>query len=106
LFIEYKALWNDKTIVRIDRFFPSSKTCNVCGHVNKNLTLSDREWTCPKCSAKLDRDINASQNILKEGLKIYGEEFAITKVEEKSAVRNNAHPMKPESQPISYAVGG
>jgi len=54
----------------------------------------------------LDRDINASQNILKEGLKIYRQERSITKVEEKSDVRNNAHPMKPEAKPISYAVGG
>jgi len=68
--LEYKAEWNDKQIVRIDRFFPSSKTCNCCGYINQNLDLSIREWTCPSCKSKLDRDLNASKNILKEGIKI------------------------------------
>ena len=65
----YKAEWNDKQIVRIDRFFPSSKTCNCCGYINQNLKLDIREWTCPSCHTKLDRDLNASKNILNEGYK-------------------------------------
>jgi putative transposase len=68
--LTYKAEWNDKQIVKIDRFFPSSKTCNCCGYINQNLKLDMREWTCPSCNAKLDRDLNASKNILKEGYKI------------------------------------
>lgn len=60
--------WNDKEIVKINRFYPSSKTCNKCGWVNNNLKLSDRTWTC-KNGHKLDRDINASLNILDEGLR-------------------------------------
>jgi putative transposase len=68
--LEYKAGWNDKKIVKVNRFFPSSKTCNCCGYINQNLTLEMREWTCPSCHVKLDRDINAGKNILKEGLKI------------------------------------
>jgi len=68
--LEYKALWNDKQIVRIDRFFPSSKQCSSCGWINQDLDLSIREWTCPSCKTKLDRDLNASKNILKEGIKI------------------------------------
>ena len=104
-FVEYKADWNDKTVVKINRWYPSSKTCNVCGYINQDLNLSDREWTC-KNGHKLDRDLNASQNILKEGLKIYGEELAITKVERKSDVSNNAHSMKPEAHPIASGVGG
>ena len=68
--LEYKALWNDKEIVKIDRFFPSSKQCSCCGYINQNLDLSIREWTCPSCKTKLDRDLNASKNILKEGIKI------------------------------------
>jgi len=67
--LEYKALWNDKEIIKIGRFFPSSKTCNSCGYVNQNLKLDIREWTCPSCKTKLDRDLNASKNILKEGIK-------------------------------------
>ena len=68
-FIEYKADWNDKQIVKIDRFYPSSKTCCVCGWINQRLTLSVREWTCQN-GHLLDRDLNAAKNILKEGLKI------------------------------------
>jgi putative transposase len=67
--LTYKAEWNDKQIVKIDRFFPSSKTCNSCGHINQNLDLNIREWTCPSCNTKLDRDLNASKNILIEGYK-------------------------------------
>ncbi len=103
-FVEYKTNWNDKSVVKINRFYPSSKTCNVCGYINQGLNLSIRNWTCPECSTKLDRDENASINILKEGLKIYGEGLAITKVEEKSVVSDNAHPVKPETQPIGSAV--
>ena len=68
--LTYKAEWNDKKIVKIDRFFPSSKTCNCCGYINQNLKLDMREWTCPSCKIKLDRDLNASINILNEGYKI------------------------------------
>ena len=66
--LEYKAKWYGRTVVKIDRFFPSSKTCSNCGFIKDNLTLKEREWTCPKCGAELDRDLNASKNILKQGL--------------------------------------
>jgi len=68
--LEYKALWNDKSIVHIDKFFPSSKTCSKCGWINNNLTLKDREWFCSKCGEKHDRDFNAATNILNEGYRI------------------------------------
>lgn len=68
--LEYKAKWNDREIVKIDRFFPSSKTCNCCGYIKQDLNLEIREWTCPSCNNKLDRDVNAAKNILKEGIKI------------------------------------
>lgn len=68
-FLQYKADWNDKQIVKINRFYPSSKTCNVCGWINKNLNLSDRTWTCQN-GHELDRDLNAAQNILDEGFRI------------------------------------
>lgn len=68
--LEYKSEWNEREFVKIDRWFPSSKTCNVCNFINQNLSLKDREWTCPKCETVLDRDLNASKNILKQGLKI------------------------------------
>lgn len=62
-----KALVNGKQIVFVDRFYPSSKTCSVCGYKKRDLRLSDREWVCPKCGTKHNRDINAAMNILLEG---------------------------------------
>ena len=71
-----KALVNDKQVVFIDRFYPSSKTCSVCGYVYKNLTLAEREWTCPICGGHHDRDLNAAMNILLEGERIIGSRTA------------------------------
>lgn len=68
--LEYKCEWNDKQFVKIGRFFPSSKMCSNCGWINQDLTLNIREWICPSCGEKHDRDFNASKNILKQGLKI------------------------------------
>jgi len=65
--LTYKAEWNDKEIIHIDRFFPSSKTCSKCGWINNSLTLKDRTWTCKECGEVLDRDVNAAINILNEG---------------------------------------
>ena len=62
-----KALMNGKQVVFIDRFYPSSKTCSVCGYKKRDLRLSDREWICPNCGMKHDRDINAAMNIFFEG---------------------------------------
>lgn len=67
--LEYKAEWQGKNISVIGRFEPSSKTCNCCGHINKELTLAMREWTCIKCNANHDRDVNASINIKNFGLR-------------------------------------
>ena len=65
-----KALVNGKQVVFVDRFYPSSKTCSVCGYKKRDLRLSDREWVCPICVTKHDRDINAAMNILLEGQRI------------------------------------
>ena len=62
-----KAAVNNKKVVFVDRFFPSSKTCSQCGYKKRDLKLSDRFWTCPICRSKHDRDINAAINILLEG---------------------------------------
>jgi len=67
--LEYKCDWYGKMLVKIDRFFPSSKTCSNCGHKEDKMPLNIREWTCPSCGSKHDRDLNASINILKEGWK-------------------------------------
>lgn len=69
--LAYKAEWNRKHLVVIDRFFPSSKMCNACGAINGSLTLSEREWDCV-CGSHHDRDLNAAINIRDEGLRILG----------------------------------
>lgn len=66
--LEYKAKWNDKTVIKVDRFFPSSKLCSVCGWIKSDLKLTDRIWKCESCGENHDRDVNAAKNILKEGL--------------------------------------
>lgn len=67
-FVSYKAEWANKKVILIDRFFASSKLCNGCKEKNVLLSLSDREWVCPKCGTKHDRDINAAKNIKEEGI--------------------------------------
>jgi putative transposase len=68
--LEYKSEWYGRTLVKIDRFYPSSKTCHACKHVLDSLTLDIREWVCPQCSVAHDRDTNAAINILAEGLSV------------------------------------
>ncbi|MFD2867684.1 transposase [Kurthia sp. 3B1D] len=64
----YKAKWYGREIVKISRFYPSSQLCHVCGHRDGKKSLDIREWVCPSCGETLDRDLNASRNILAEGL--------------------------------------
>lgn len=61
--LEYKSEWHGKNVLFVGRFDPSSKLCHKCGYVNRDLKLSDREWTCPQCGERLDRDVNAAINI-------------------------------------------
>lgn len=68
--LTYKSGWYDRKVIKIGRFFPSSKTCHHCGYVNNELTLKDREWLCPHCNSLLNRDLNAAINIKMEGIKI------------------------------------
>ncbi|MDA8119911.1 MAG: RNA-guided endonuclease TnpB family protein, partial [Gammaproteobacteria bacterium] len=66
--LEYKATWYGRTLVGIDRWYPSSKRCHDCGHVVSALPLNVREWVCPECGSIHDRDVNAARNILTAGL--------------------------------------
>lgn len=74
--VKYKSEWNGVYFGQIDRFFPSSKRHNACGWINESLSLKDREWTCQSCGQVVDRDFNASQNILQFGkLNMVGQEL-------------------------------
>lgn len=66
--LEYKAKWYGRTLIGIDRWYPSSKRCGDCGYTMTELALSVREWTCPECGIVHDRDINAARNVLAAGL--------------------------------------
>jgi putative transposase len=68
--LEYKAVWYGRTLVKIDKWYPSSKRCFDCGHVLETLSLDIRVWTCPECKVVHDRDINAANNILAAGLAV------------------------------------
>ncbi|MGD1699654.1 RNA-guided endonuclease TnpB family protein [Dapis sp. BLCC M229] len=68
--LEYKADWYRRKLIKIDRYFPSSKRCSNCGHVVEKLPLNIREWDCPECGSQHDRDINASINILRMGTRV------------------------------------
>ena len=68
--IQYKCLWNNIKFIEADRFYPSSKTCSGCGSVKKQLKLSEREYICEECGCVIDRDYNASVNLMKYGQSI------------------------------------
>ena len=101
--LEYKADWYGKNILRIGQFTPSSKTCS-CGVINKDLKLSDREWTCKSCGTTHDRDILAACNIKSFALKNYlsGEHTLKNQDELLTLVK----VLTPEAQPIAFGVGG
>ncbi len=68
--LEYKAQWYGRTLVKIDKWYPSSKRCFDCGHILDSLTLEVRTWTCPVCGVVHERDINAAKNVLAAGLAV------------------------------------
>ena len=102
--LEYKAEWYGKNILKIGRFDPSSKLHNTCGYINKDLTLSDREWTCPKCGEVVSRDVNAAINIKNFALKnnLSGEH----RLKNQDELLTLVKVLTPEAHPISFAVGG
>ena len=70
--LEYKCRWNNKKLIKVNRWYKSSQTCSVCGNVDsKYKNLGIREYKCECCKSEIDRDINASLNIEWEGLILY-----------------------------------
>lgn len=94
--LEYKCDWYGRTLIKIDRWFPSSKRCGNCGHIVDKLPLNIREWECPNCGAKHDRDLNAANNILAAGLavSVCG---ATVRPEQSKSVKASAKKQKPKS---------
>jgi putative transposase len=99
--LEYKCQWYGRTLVKIDRWFPSTKRCGNCGHVVDKMPLDVREWNCPECGTHHDRDINAAQNILAAGLAVIvcGANVRPDKHELKGRLRktSNGRKQKPKS---------
>ncbi len=76
--LDYKSAWYGKKFIKVDRFYPSSKTCSDCGWTNQDLTLKNRQWVCGGCGIEHDRDLNASINILCEGRKLNSERLSLS----------------------------
>jgi putative transposase len=68
--LEYKADWHGRTVIAVDRFYPSSKTCSACGAIAAKMPLDVREWECAACGAHHDRDVNAAKVLLAAGLAV------------------------------------
>ena len=68
--LEYKSDWYGRTVIPVDRFYPSSKTCSACGHLAASMPLNVREWACASCGTHHDRDVNAAKVLLAAGLAV------------------------------------
>lgn len=94
--LEYKCEWYGRELVKIDRWFPSSKRCSHCGHIVEKLPLNIRSWDCPSCGSRHDRDVNAAINVLAAGqaVSICG---ATVRPEQSKSVKAGAKRQKPKS---------
>ena len=99
--LQYKCNWYGKELIKVNRFYPSSKVCGECGWINQNLKLSDREWTCSSCGIVHDRDVNAGRNILKEGLRNISAGTVDYTGGEEIRPALLAHSMKPEAPTLT-----
>ncbi len=93
--LEYKAQWYGRILVKIDKWYPSSKRCFDCGHLLDSLSLDVREWTCPQCGVHHDRDLNAANNILSAGLAVR----ACGEAVRPGAVRTNSGKLQRSRKP-------
>ena len=106
-FVEQGAKRYGRTVIRVGRFYPSSRLCPVCGHKHEGLELKDRAWVCPHCGHVVDdRDVNAAENILKEGIKLYrgmlSDRYAVAVVRIKRQVGLSL----PDQKPVGEAPVG
>ena len=99
--VKYKIERQGKHLVKIDRFYPSSKLCSNCGYKYNTLKLSDREWKCPECGIFHERDNNASKTILKEGKRILQEEKKIKIIKSPTVGTTGSHASGDRVKPIN-----
>jgi putative transposase len=92
-FLTYKAERQNKHLIVIGRFYPSSRLCPACGAVNPDLTLTERTWTC-SCGAVHDRDLNAACNIAAEGRRLFEHNVAVGSTETQNACRELVSPIE------------
>jgi transposase len=103
--LTYKCNWFGRTLVEINRFFPSSKTCSCCGSIYKELGRNESEWTCKSCGVTLDMDVNADVNILEQGnLYISGEspDYSRGGVSVDKLARVKAQPRRNDESTINF----
>jgi putative transposase len=99
--LEYKLAWRGKQLVKIDRFYPLSKPCSICGFVNQVLTLDERAWTCPACGTAHDRDVNAAINIKREGILILRENNITVMNNDDTAGTAGIHASRDHARPAN-----
>ncbi|MEU0562566.1 RNA-guided endonuclease TnpB family protein, partial [Dactylosporangium sp. NPDC006015] len=92
--LEYKAEWHGRTLVAVDRWFPSSKLCSTCGALAEHMPLHVRSWTC-QCGTVHDRDVNAARNILAEGLSVIACGGGVRPQRESSRTRQSSVKQEP-----------
>jgi len=97
----YTLAYYGRDLVVIDRWYPSSKTCAACGHVAASLPLNIREWDCPSCGTRHDRDVNAARNILVAGLAVSA---CGGGVRPKPVSRGGRSPAKQETQRVTAGI--
>ena len=96
--LEYKANWHGRTVVKIDKFYPSSKRCFDCGHIVQKMPLQVRSWACPACGEMHDRDINAAQNVLAAGLAVLACGEAVRPAQKLKSKREGKLPRSRKAQ--------
>ncbi len=96
--LEYKCDWYGRTLIKIDRWFPSSKRCGNCGHIVDKMPLNIREWDCPQCGTHHDRDINAAKNILAAGLAVAVCGATVRPEQSKSVKAGAKSPLRTEAE--------
>ena len=98
--LEYKMIRQGKHLVKVDRFYPSSKLCSNCGYKHDRLQLSDREWTCPECRTYHNRDENASKTLKIEGTRILEEEKEIMIIKSSTAGTAGSYASEDRVRPV------